>query len=566
MAKTSISHQQAAFIRFELNSNDAQRQKSALQDLCRLSRAGLTLRPEIKTTFEQMIAGLTVNASDLKVVRWALNAIARIGTVANTAESAKLALRRHEADPEIVAAAVSALASLHRGRLPPEAGMAAVDPATRMLAAMQTVAPRLLDTVPLSIDLDTADPELLKLALIVIGLNRDIQHLLHPRHENGEIVRALGQHDDPIVRQYSVWSVIENDRLGAEHLGVPLDSIDREKPNVQAKLLQLAPTAIEDRTELQELIIQGSILPSLEAREGLAKGLSHLFYEGLQDVTIRWAETETEDRVLLPLAEHFARHAEGSPSYREEALMLYDRGKAFRERVRLGAEGTALYSNVRGDIGRTPSLFDEGTDTERRTLMERMKTERELRVLILNATPDPAAPVDRDYMPIRPDKEAMELRERMAAVQNPRRRPIFETVYATRVDQIQQEMVRHDPKVLHFSGHGGGGSLVFEDRDGRASPLDGEMLARIVETYGELECLVLHACYSDEIAKACAAHVPYVVGSTDAISDFTAPKFTYMFYQAIATGRPYRQAFEMGRNEVALVDQAEATKYAMRSL
>lgn len=565
MAKGSITHQQAAYLRYELSSNDPRRQKTALQDLCRLARTGLTFRPEAKASFEQMVAGLTVNASDAKVVRWGLNAIARIGTVVNTAESAKIALRRHEGDPEIVAAAVSALAALYRGRIPPEVAMSSVDPATRMLAAMQTVAPKLLDRVSLAIDIDTADAELLKLALVVVGLNRDIQHLIHPRHENGVIVRALGQHDDPIVRQYSVWAVIENARLGTEHLGIPFDRIDREPPNVQAKLLQFAPTAIADSFERQDVIIAGTNSPSVEAREGLGRGLAHIFYDGLQDVTIAWVRTETEDRVLLPLAEHFARHADEAPSYRDEALALHDRGAAFRERVRLGAEGTTLYAEIRSGTDRMPGLFDDDTDLERKTIVERMQTKGDLKVLVLNATPDPTAPVDPDYLPIRPDKEAMELRERIAGVPNPRRRLVFETVYATRPDQIQQEMVRHDPKILHFSGHGGGGALAFEDRDGRIAPVTGALLARVVKAYGELECLVLHACYSDEIAQACAAYVPHVVGSTDAINDETAPRFTYMFYQALATGRPYHQAFEMGRNEVALVREEEAAKYAIRS-
>ena len=132
-------------------------------------------------------------------------------------------------------------------------------------------------------------------------------------------------------------------------------------------------------------------------------------------------------------------------------------------------------------------------------------------------------------------------------------------------DQIQQEMLRHNPKILHFSGHGDKGALAFEDRDGRIASVTHALLARIVKAYGDLECLVLHACYSDEIAQACAAHVPTVIGSTDAINDETAPLFTHIFYQALATGRPYQQAFEMGKNEVALKSEIDAAKYAIRS-
>lgn len=565
MTKGSITHQQAAFLRYELASNDTRRQKAALQTLCRLVRSGWTLRPEARASFEQMAAGLTVNSTDAKVVRWGLNTIARIGTVANTAESAKYALRVHEGDPEIIAAGVSALAALYRGKIPTEIKMGEIDPATRMLAAMQTVAPRLLDKTSLTINIDGADPELLKLALILVGLNRDIQHLLHPRHENGVIVKDLGQHDDPIVRQYSVWSVIENKRLSIEHLGIPFTDVERQPPNVQSKLLQLGASAVQDLTERQELIIVGSNLPAEEAREGLANGLTQEFYEGLQDVTISWAQTENEQRVLLPLAEHFARHAEEVPSYRDEALAFFDRGAEFRERVRMGAEGTALYAEVRPGVDRLPSLFDEETDTERGAMIQRLQTVEELKVLMLNATPDPEFPVDPNYLPIRPDKEAMELRDRMTGVQKPRRRLIFETVYATRPDQIQQELVRHDPKILHFSGHGGGGALAFENRNGQIAPVSAGLLARIVQAYGALECVVLHACFTDDIAEACSPHVSHVVGSTESINDETAPRFTYMFYQAIATGRPYSQAFEMGRTEVALASEKEAAKYSIRS-
>ena len=213
-----------------------------------------------------------------------------------------------------------ALAALYRGRIPPEFAMGGVDPATRMLAAMQTVAPKLLDAVSLAIDIDTADAELLKLALVVLGLNRDIQHLLHPRHDNGAIVRALGQHDDPIVRQYSVWAVIENTRLGVEYLGIPFDGINGSRLMCRRSSFSSLPKRSQIQSRQQDLIIAGTNLPSVEAREGLAMGLAHSFYDGLQDVTIPWARTESDDRVLLPLAEHFARHAGEAPSYRDEAL------------------------------------------------------------------------------------------------------------------------------------------------------------------------------------------------------------------------------------------------------
>lgn len=89
------------------------------------------------------------------------------------------------------------------------------------------------------------------------------------------------------------------------------------------------------------------------------------------------------------------------------------------------------------------------------------------------------------------------------------------------------------------------------------------MLARILKSYGGIECLVLHACYSDEVAAECLQHVRAVVGSTDAVDDITAPAFSYIFYQAVAGGMSYEQSFLMGQTEVAILDEDSARAYKL---
>lgn len=138
--------------------------------------------------------------------------------------------------------------------------------------------------------------------------------------------------------------------------------------------------------------------------------------------------------------------------------------------------------------------------------------------------------------------------------------------FAVRLDQIQKELLKQKPQILHFSGHGDVGVLAFEDRDGTTRLLEGKVLGDIVASYGNLECIVLNACFSEDVAKSCALHVQTVIGSTEAINDAAAAKFTYAFYQALAYGRSYENAFQMGRNEVATVDQDEAKKYCIVQL
>lgn len=552
MAKR-ISEQQAAFLKYELESQETRRQKAALQEVCRLYRQGATLSPEARYNFEVNAGYLANNSSDLKVVRWSLNALTRIGTQQGASNSVDDALRRHSGTPEIVAAAVAALAALYRGQLPKLPSGIDIPPAMRTLAAMQTVSAAQLGDVRLRINIDTADAELLKLALIVIGLNKDIQHLLHPRHENGTIVRALGQHDDPLVRQYGVWAVIENHRLGLEHLGIAFERVNAEPENVQAKLLELGASSIPNLVERQEFIITGSNLPSVLAREGLAKGLLYSFYDGIEGVTLDWFRTERESRVRVLLAEHFARYADLLPSYEDEAVELARQGGDLKRHVLLGADGKRLYRRLQENNAAERDLFGADNDGTGRSF-DMVRDRASTKVLVLNATPD-------DQGRIRPDKEAGELRERMAAMPTPRRLLVFEHVWATRLDQIQQELVRHAPTILHFSGHGAPGELAFENRDGTTAPLEGRMLARILKGYRTIECLVLHACYAEEVAQACLPHVRFVIGSVGPIDDETAPRFSYLFYQGIAGGLDYEQAFEMGQTEVAMASEDAADKY-----
>lgn len=558
MPNTRISDLEAAFLKFELDSLDVRRQKTALQSICRRYRSGQFLAPETRYDFEVQAGYLAVNARDPKVIRWALNTIARLGTQQGSANSVTVALDRHAEDPEITGAAIAALAKLYRGAIPTLSSTGHVTPEMRTLAAMQTVTAAQLGSVSLRIDIDRADPELLKLALIVIGLNRDIQHLLHPKHENGQFVRALGQHDDAIVRQYSVWAVTENRALGLEHLGIPFERTEAEPDNVQAKLLELGASTITDLIERQELILAGSSYPSVLAREGLAKGLLQSYYDGLGDITLDWVRTEAEQRVRVLLAEHFGRYADRLPSYEDIAAELASEGGDLRRHVLRGAEGKPLHRKLQQEEPVLADLFGDDLNAQG-GLIKMIKEQSRTKVLIMAATPN-----DQDR--IRPDKEVAELRERMAAMPTQKRPLAFDTIHAARLDQIQQELVRQRPAILHFSGHGAPGVLAFETEDGQTAPLEADLLARVLKGYRDMECLVLHACFAEEVAKKCLPYVNCVVGSTDAVDDETAPRFSYLFYQSVAAGLDYEQAFEMGATEVAFKsrDAADAYKLLVR--
>ncbi|WP_162530098.1 CHAT domain-containing protein [Stappia sp. BW2] len=558
-----ISPARAAFLKFEIENGDARRRKVALQDLSHRYRRGEKLNAQGKNSFEKTINGIVLSDGDPKVVRWCLNALARLGTRQGSSRYVAAAMKLYEEEPEIVAAAVAALSHMYRGSLEAVPELSVVDPSIRILAAMQTTDVRKLDLSGLSIDIDKSDKEVLKLALLVVGLNRDIQNLLHPRHSNGAIVRQLGQHDDPIVRQYSVWSVMENARLSLADLGIPFDTIESQPTNVQAKLLQLAAERENNLKARHQIIHDGTFYASHEARIGLAKGLVRTYYEGLEDLTISWYDVEENPDVLALVAEHFARFSDDCSPYFEKAIEIVEADPKLTERVLLGAEGKELYGKIKrldrtsgmGDLFGKPADLNEMFQKSN----ELLKKAPPLKVLFLAANP-----LNEGRLKI--DQEASDLKEQLALVRDAKIAINVEHAWAIRTDQLQREVLNAKPEVLHFSGHGDTGMLIFEDPSGNSVEVAGAAIAGFIELMPTIKCVVLNACFSDSVSKLVAPHVDAVIGCDVSIGDTAAILFTRAFYRALAHGQSVRKSFDLAKNDLALNGQEkEAQKYTIIS-
>jgi hypothetical protein len=64
--------------------------------------------------------------------------------------------------------------------------------------------------------------------------------------------------------------------------------------------------------------------------------------------------------------------------------------------------------------------------------------------------------------------------------------------------------------------------------------------------------VVLNACFSQVQAEAIARYVPYVLGMNQAIGDVAAIEFAKGFYGALFEGKSVKDAFELGKNLIAL--------------
>ena len=166
-----------------------------------------------------------------------------------------------------------------------------------------------------------------------------------------------------------------------------------------------------------------------------------------------------------------------------------------------------------------------------------------LTLLFLGANPDGSARLrlDREVRTIEQALSRTALRDRFKLV----------TVWASRFDDLLDGLLEHSPTVVHFSGHGRPGALLFEDAAGRTAAVSSEALARLFAAQrGRVRLVVFNACDSVGAARAVAPYVECAVGTLEPVGDQGARAFAAAFYRGIGYGRPIGEACELGRTAI----------------
>jgi hypothetical protein len=125
---------------------------------------------------------------------------------------------------------------------------------------------------------------------------------------------------------------------------------------------------------------------------------------------------------------------------------------------------------------------------------------------------------------------------------------------ALRASDVQESLLRYQPGIVHFSGHGAEAGLIFEDDAGKLRLIDPAAVAdlfRIVTP--KVQIVVLNACWSAAQAEQIAPHVQCVIGMTQPVGDRAAIEFAAAFYRALGYGTSVQAAFDFGVNQIALM-------------
>jgi hypothetical protein len=120
-------------------------------------------------------------------------------------------------------------------------------------------------------------------------------------------------------------------------------------------------------------------------------------------------------------------------------------------------------------------------------------------------------------------------------------------LHASTVDDIRRALLDDEYHIVHFSGHGTGTGLAFEDKDGRLYVPPQDAVAQLLADFSPpLECLLLNACYSISQGQLTSLGVPFTIAMEGPISDGAAILFAGGFYDSIGAGKDVEFSFRQG--------------------
>ena len=116
----------------------------------------------------------------------------------------------------------------------------------------------------------------------------------------------------------------------------------------------------------------------------------------------------------------------------------------------------------------------------------------------------------------------------------------LKVVLAPTLDTLLDTLNSYRPHIIHFSGHGGGQTLLFDNElagDDGGMVLDFDMVARVLDaTSAAPKLLVLSACDTVDGANQFLDTVPMVIAMADTIDDDAACEFSGRFYRSLSGG------------------------------
>ena len=171
---------------------------------------------------------------------------------------------------------------------------------------------------------------------------------------------------------------------------------------------------------------------------------------------------------------------------------------------------------------------------------------KKIRILVLSANPWTTSR-------ILVDEEAREIFEKLH--EGPYRdRFELHNQAAIRPIDLQRLMLKYQPQIVHFSGHGSKQQkIILGGTHGRGKTVDQQGLADVFALYNNhVRLVLLNACFTEPQARSLSQVVNYAIGTSKGIGDKVGVAFAGAFYRALGFGKSVRDAFKSAKAELAL--------------
>ena len=178
-----------------------------------------------------------------------------------------------------------------------------------------------------------------------------------------------------------------------------------------------------------------------------------------------------------------------------------------------------------------------------RRVKSQNQSKNKLRVLYLLANPasQGALRTDVEFRLVQDEVRSSKYREKIDLIISP----------AADAKSILKGINDYRPQIVHFSGHGGQGSIWLDDgkiHNSVGMAMGFDFLAdALAATDSPPRLLVLNACDTLSGADVLLSATEAVIAMSDSISDFGAATFAAQFYAAIASAQPTSVALRQGK-------------------
>ncbi|HEY0152212.1 MAG TPA: hypothetical protein VGB92_09455 [Longimicrobium sp.] len=119
--------------------------------------------------------------------------------------------------------------------------------------------------------------------------------------------------------------------------------------------------------------------------------------------------------------------------------------------------------------------------------------------------------------------------------------------FAPRTRDLQDALMLHDPRIVHFAGPGEGHGVIYlADAYGRRGVVEKEELAKLFGILSEwIKVVILNGCDTLPMVEALGDVVDYAIGMDQPLCDASAIVFAEAFYGGLGMGKPVQAAFDL---------------------